>query len=351
MIKELLKEKSVWEKLMNEERPIVLYGMGDGADRVLKEFQLLNIKVDGIMASDEFVRGQKFHDFTVKTLSQHKEELEDFVILITFGSNRPEVMENIKRLSQEYTVLVPSVPVTGSSVFNRGYLMKNGTEIMMAYNLMADEKSKETFRNMCYFQFTGELKYLFDMECSKDDAFKILNLTSQEDYLDLGAYRGDTIDEFLKYTCNQYRSITAIEPDPKTYSKLLEAKGDMENTNLLNMGVWIQDTEIPFTLDKGKGSSIDREGILTQVTCINTLAKERAFTYIKMDIEGAEFVALSGGSELLAEKKPKLNVACYHRCSDIYKLPLMLNRLNPNYKIYMRHHPYIPCWETNLYCI
>mgnify|MGYP006386202523 CR=1 FL=1 len=64
MINTLLKEKSVWEKLMVTRKPIILYGMGDGADRVLQEFELLNIHASGVMASDDFVRGQSFHKFT-----------------------------------------------------------------------------------------------------------------------------------------------------------------------------------------------------------------------------------------------------------------------------------------------
>jgi len=83
----------------------------------------------------------------------------------------------------------------------------------------------------------------------------------------------------------------------------------------------------------------------------DSLAEDTKFTYIKMDVEGVEFVVLSGGMTLMAEHKPKLNIACYHRCCDIYRLPAVIHRANPNYKIYMRHHPYIPCWDTNLYCI
>ena len=267
MIRELLKEKSVWEKLMATDKPIILYGMGDGADSVLKEFSVLNISISGVMASDGFVRGQVFHGFTVQTLEQVKEEFNDFIILITFGTNKPDVIDRIKELNEEYTVLVPSVPVAGEKIFNRGYLMRNGTEIMESYNLMEDEESKEVFRNMCYFQYTGELKYLFAMESSKDDAYKILNLTSQENYLDLGAYRGDTIEEFLKYTCNQYKTITALEPDPKTYKKLVEAIGDMPNTRLLEKGIWNFDTEINFETGKGRGSVINnKEGVLTPLT-------------------------------------------------------------------------------------
>lgn len=352
MIKELLKEKSVWEKLMATDKPIILYGMGDGADRVLNEFSVLNINISGVMASDGFVRGQTFHGFTVQTLDQVKEDFDNFIILITFGTDKPDVIEKIKELSKEYTVLVPSVPVAGEKIFNRGYLMRNGTEIMEAFNLMEDEKSREVFKNMCYFQYTGELEYLFAMESSKDDAYKILNLTSEENYLDLGAYRGDTIAEFLKYTCNRYKSITALEPDAKTYKKLVENMGELPNTKLIEKGIWNIDGEVCFATGKGRGSVLNnKEGVLTPVTCIDTIAKETPFTYVKMDVEGVEFVVLYGGYEYLQSNKPKLNVACYHRCCDIYRLPLMLKRVNPEYKIYMRHHPCIPSWETNLYCI
>lgn len=352
MVEELLKEKSVWEKLMESTKPLILYGMGDGADAVLKELKLLNIKVSGVMASEGFVRGQSFQGFTVKSLCAIEEEFEDFIILLAFGSNKESVMDEIKHLALKHKVVVPSVPVAGECIFNRSYLIKNGMEIETAYKLMADEQSKRTFKDMCYFEFTGELEFLFDMECQKDEAYKILNLTSEENFLDLGAYRGDSIDEFLKYTCGQYKSITALEPDPKTFKKLVEAKGDMENTRLINKGAWNYDTEVRIKSHKGKGTSINtKEGELIPVTCINTLAEDCTYTYIKMDIEGVEFVVLSGGNKLLTNHKPKLNIACYHRCCDIYRLPIFLTKINPEYKIYMRHHPYIPCWDTNLYCI
>jgi FkbM family methyltransferase len=352
MVEELLKEKSVWEKLMEKNKPLILYGMGDGGDRVVDELELLNIKISGVMASDDFVRGQSFRGYKVETLSAIEEKFDDFIVLVVFGSYRDDVISNIKSLALKHKVMIPSVPVAGECIFNRSYLIKNGMEIEEAYKLMEDRQSKRTFRDMCYFQFTGELEFLFDMETDKDEAYKILNLTSEENFLDLGAYRGDTIDEFLKYTCGKYKSITALEPDVRSFKKLTESKGDMENINLINQGVWNYDTEIRIKSFKGKGTSVNtKDGEVTPVTCIDTLANECEFTYIKMDIEGVEFVALSGGNNLISQHKPKLNVACYHRCCDIYRLPLLLKRMNPDYKIYMRHHPYIPCWDTNLYCV
>ena len=62
-------QASVWEVLKKSEKPVILYGMGNGADKVLDECQRLGINVSGVMASDDFVRGQSFRGFTVKKLS------------------------------------------------------------------------------------------------------------------------------------------------------------------------------------------------------------------------------------------------------------------------------------------
>jgi hypothetical protein len=70
-----------------------------------------------------------------------------------------------------------------------------------------------------------------------------------------------------------------------------------------------------------------------------------------MDVEGAEFEAISGAAKTIAVQKPKLNIALYHRSADIFRLPLLINEINPSYQFHIRRHPYIPCWDMNLYCI
>ena len=72
---------SVWDLLKNTDKPIILYGMGDGADKVLREFDKLNIKPSGVMASDDFARYQQFHGFTVEKLSDIESCFDDFIML------------------------------------------------------------------------------------------------------------------------------------------------------------------------------------------------------------------------------------------------------------------------------
>ena len=99
----------------------------------------------------------------------------------------------------------------------------------------------------------------------------------------------------------------------------------------------------------GRGRGTNRGGDTPiQMVAIDEL--NTPFTYIKMDVEGSEALALRGGMHTLKQYKPKLNIACYHRSEDLYTLPLLIHELQPDYKIYIRRHPCLPCWDLNLYC-
>ncbi len=64
----------------------------------------------------------------------------------------------------------------------------------------------------------------------------------------------------------------------------------------------------------------------------------RKVDYIKMDIEGSEIVALQGSAMILHKFKPRLAICTYHKPSDIWEIPKLIKKLNPEYKIYFGHH-------------
>lgn len=347
----------VWDALKNSQKPIILYGMGNGADKVLDEFDKRNIKCSGVMASDDFVRYQNFRGFTVSKMSDFEEQYDDFTVALCFASSLPDVMHHIEYVATKHELLVPNVPVYGNEIVDDNFINKYKDDIQKAYNLLYDEKSKEVFCGVLNFLYSGKLSYLNAIESEKDEVFSnILKLSDTESYLDLGAYRGDTVDEFLHYT-NSYTKIVAVEPNLKNHQKLLENCGTLKNFVAVNAG--ISDTNSTMLVSKGGG----RQSVLTQspqanlklmqiiTTNVDTLCSKFCdFSYIKADIEGMEHKMLLGAKNALA-KKPKLNCAAYHTNSDFFTLVLKLNELNPDYKIYLRKHPYIPCWDLNLYCI
>lgn len=343
---------SVWDYFKSTAKPVILYGMGDGADKVIREFEKHNINISGVMASDDFVRGQSFHDFTVKKLSDFESELGDFDIALCFASQLEEVIQHIRDVAGRHTLLVPSVPVLGKNIFDKDFYEEHADDFFRAYSLLEDEQSRLVFECIVKFQYSGKIEYLSLCETPKSEAFKsILKLKDDESYLDLGAYRGDTIEEFLTYCGGEYDSITAFEPNGKNFAKLKEYCEGMDNINLWQLGSYSENTVLNFNNKAGRNCSISECGVPTKVAAVDSVLHKKRITYAKLDVEGAEKQTFIGMNEILKLFKPKLNVACYHRSEDLFSLILQLNKINPQYKFYLRHHPYIPHWDTNLYCI
>lgn len=341
-----------WEKLQNTSKPIVLYGTGNGADRVLDELTRLGIPVSGVTASNGFVRKRLFRGFPVMSLSEAEAKFGDFFAAIAFASSLPEVMGNMYALAARHETVMPCVPVYGDEICNRAFVRAHKAEIESAYGLLADDFSKQVFENGLLFQLTGGLPLLKATESDKTEALAgILKLTPREDYLDLGAYRGDTIAELLQFSGGTYRTITALEPNRKTFQKLSAFAGGMENTALICAAVGDRVGTHAFMGNAGRGSSLGNRGEEIPVTTVDEICKNKSVSYLKMDVEGAEYEAILGGRETLQAKKPKLNIAAYHRSADLFRLPCLLHEINPAYQIYLRHHPYIPFWDTNLYCV
>ena len=233
----------------------------------------------------------------------------------------------------------------------KGY-SKNKEQIESAYSLLADDLSKKVYENILKFYYTGRIDLLPPVTTDKDEAFgNILNLSENESYVDLGAYNGDTIDEFLHYTNGSYKRIIAFEPNAKNFEKLkLHCKG-MANVSLWQLGSYSKNTELIFNNKAGRNSAIADKGVATKVATVDTILCGMAAGYIKADVEGADMETLIGMQKTMENCKPKLNFSAYHRFEDIFRLALYIHSVNPDYKIFLRHHQYIPAWDTNLYCI
>ncbi len=339
----------IWTRLKSETKPILLYGTGNGADKILDELERLKIKVSGVFASSGFVRDRIFRGFRVLSLAEAEEIFGDFIALFSFGSNRPEVIENIKSIMQRHTLLAPEVPVCGGAIFNMDFAKKHKDKLEKAYSLLADEQSKKVFEQTTLFKLDGDISRLFACETPEDEAFNnIIRLKEGDSFLDLGAYNGDTVADFIKRV-GKYSHITAVEPDKKSFAKLVRNTNGL-NLRLINAAISESCGPIPFSFKSSRGSVADGDDLINSVT-IDEICRETAFDYIKFDVEGKELEAICGGKNTIKKDRPKMLVSAYHKSDDYFSIPLTVNKLNPDYKIYMRHYPYVPAWDTNFYFI
>lgn len=348
---ENIKDIPLWEHLKSTDKPIVLYGMGNGADMIIDVLDSLGLKYEDVFASDEFVRGHYFHGKKVLKHSEVKEKYGDFITLMTFAVHDEKTLSKVKQMSLEGEFYSPTVPVAGKGLFTYSYVKEYDAEFDKAYNILCDDKSKSDFIDVINFKISGKTEYLFESMYEKELLYKeILHLEDDETIIDLGAYDGDTIREFLKATDGRYKKIIAFEPDEKNFKKLLRKTEELENIERYNLGAWDKEETLFFAKKGGRNSRKDESGIPVNFNSVDNIVNEKV-TFLKMDIEGAEAKALDGAKKTIKKYLPKLYICAYHRNEDTWLLPQKIKELDERYNVYFRHHPYIPAWESNFYAV
>ena len=353
----------LWDRLKVSKKPVILYGMGDGAQKILNVMEQRGIKPSGFMASDEFVRGHSFAGFEVKKLSDIEKEFGDVTILVAFGTSIPEVMERIKGISEKHELYAPDVPVIGGGLFDKEYFAENEEKINEVYEMLADDKSKEVYLGWLNYRLTGKIDFLLENQTPKSEAYELMNLTEKEIYADLGAYTGDTVTEFLNVTGYKFDRIYAVEPDARNYSKMKRTHYVLNpyDFRTYNAGAWSEDCVMQFVQKGGRNSSLlpyDKGKPINpsmlreiEMRSLDSILDNEPVTLVKYDVEGSEDRALDGSRKAILAHKPKLIVSLYHRTEDMFSLPLKIKQMRSDYKFYLRQHPYIPAWDMNLYCI
>ena len=344
----------MWDELSRESRPVVVYGMGNGADKLIKRFEKYGIEIADFFASDGFVRGHFFHGKRVKAFSEIKAEYSDFVIVLSFASNRSEVLDMLLEIDSQYDMYIPDMPVAGDDYFDREFYNLHYSEICSAYESLADEESKRIFTATVNYKLTGRMKYLSIAKNTRDEIYSLMPCDSIVKMIDAGAYNGDTAREAKAYF-NNLEKIYAIEPDSRNFKKLVkysEAENDIEVITI-NSAAWNESTNGTFIDSGNRNSSVsstasyEHRDIGVSLVRIDGITDEK-IDYIKYDVEGAEREALLGSCGVIKAFYPTLLVSLYHRSADIFEIVNTLKECYPEYDMYLRRLRCVPAWELDL---
>ena len=365
-------------------RPILLYGMGNGADKIITVCDAYGIPVSDVFASDGFVRGHSFHGKVVLSFTQACEKYggSNMIVLLSFASSRPDVLETIDRVAATCEMYIPDVPVCGTDLFNTAFYEVHRHEIDTARALFADEESRRVYDGIIEYKLTGRMDILRATESAPADAYK--NILHAEDFLtsaDLGAYNGDSIRDLRQYA-PALQNVIAFEPDRRNFRKLTEygttlrEAGDPLNLHAIQAGAWshtatltfhgsgnrnagltdspqeAQGNILPSTADNpyfGKTAEVPVTSL--DAVCEELLDADTSMDYIKYDVEGAETEALLGSRRIIERDAPALLVSAYHRSADLFRLPILVHELNPAYKLHLRRMAGVPAWDINLYAV
>lgn len=343
----------VWQYLSHTDRPIVMYGTGNGADKIFSVFDRLGITVSSIFASDGFVRARSFHGIPVEAYADVLNKYGDgMIIVLAFGSDRPEVIERFYDLDGKHELYAPDVPVAGEELFDAAFYGKNRDSIEAARALFCDNESKAVYDDMINYRLSGRIGYLRGHTgCTAEIMSSLLDPSGYRLALDLGAYTGDTAKELISIA-PELETIIALEPDPRNFAKLAVSAGLTGKIEPHLAAAWSRRDILTFTKGGGRGIHRTGSGKTVEIAAApaDSFLDGRAPDYIKIDVEGAEDEAIDGCRESIVRYSPDLRIAVYHRSRDIFAVPLKLHEMNPGYRMYLRKGASVPGWDIDLIC-
>ncbi len=146
--------------------------------------------------------------------------------------------------------------------------------------------------------------------------------------VDCGAYKGDTFEE-LRVMAKKSCHIYAIEPlngrdVDVSYATWFHC-GLGESSGLGNV-VKYHPEKTGYKIGLGDGE--------IPIRTLDELFEDRPFSYMKMDIEGAEPSALRGGANVIRKYRPTIVACGYHLPEDMVEVPEILMELLSPCRLY-----------------
>ncbi len=155
---------------------------------------------------------------------------------------------------------------------------------------------------------------------------------------DIGSYDGLDSIRAIDYFSNSVLEILAFEPNKENYVRCTNNLVNYPSVRVFRLGVSSQNGK-EYIEGSGEGAHLSDNGRgMVETVALDDFIGDKKVGFIKMDIEGEEENVLVGAEEIIKKNKPIIALSVYHKCCDIWRIPMKLLELNPDYKLFFSHH-------------
>ncbi|MEE9215600.1 MAG: FkbM family methyltransferase [Thermodesulfobacteriota bacterium] len=346
-----INEKSFFALInnLNIQKGIVIYGAGNWGRWLLSLLKGYSVNVNAFLDLKAEMIGKVeglpvFKPDCNDFLRQEKEEM--YILIAANYIYHKKVKQNLNELGYKNVNLVKCVWYPGPLNFEKDLdsIINKKKDFLECAKILEDEKSFRIYEDAISSYVTAECKMSAEAETNNqyfpsDIPFK----KGYSKFIDCGAFTGDTITQLRKIK-GKVDTVIAFESDVHNFKALAEMirqnkESIAENILLYPCGVWSRLEQLRFNSGQGSGGVISEDGTsVIQCVALDDVLSDFIPTFIKMDIEGAEYEALLGAKKMIQNYKPDLAISVYHSIIDFCRIPLLINGWNLGYKFYLRCH-------------
>jgi FkbM family methyltransferase len=236
-------------------------------------------------------------------------------------------------------------------------LFDHRAEVERTMNMLNDNHSRQVLATVLKKYQLGEINY---SDICASNQYYLPEMYADyhchnEIVIDAGGYIGDSMQQFIKFFGPKLKRLYSFEPISSNLEQLRQAARRHQGYDIITL---------PYALDQADGESsllITKENVSSHLegrsahyanamhlitdsipvetrALDNLIPPEEKVTFIKMDIEGAEYGALQGARRIISTHKPSLALAIYHDPAHYFLIPQLIKAMVPEYKLYVRHH-------------
>ncbi len=222
------------------------------------------------------------------------------------------------------------------------HVYEQAEDVLRAEHVWADSESVEIYRANIRWRALGDPRDLPGRP--KENTYfprDLFEIVPRESFLDCGAFDGDTIRQSLAAGGASIGHIDGVEADSISFARLQrfvhELPDDLRSRIVLHpCAVGAKRGQIHFENSGTVDSKISALGSVVEVYPIDELFASQPVSFIKMDIEGAEFDALRGARKVIERDRPLLAICVYHTQDDIWRIPLLIHEMVPGHHLFLR---------------
>lgn len=262
---------------------------------------------------------------------------------------------NGKALYQQFVEYFAKYPLWGTLAPERGdydtlkrraaVLKRHSYDFLWLYRRLGDALSRRTLTAILANWTALDLSYPQTVKSIFPDYWEpdIFPDNRGEVLVDVGAFTGDSVAQYVRMYGRGYRKIYAYEVSPDSCAAMranVEKLG-LHDVVIRNKGAGSQPGELFLSRSAADASanqlSADARGERIEVAPLDEDLPEPV-TFLKMDIEGAEWDTLLGCEKIISQQHPRLAVCVYHGYDDLWRIPALIDSMYPAYEMYLRHY-------------
>lgn len=227
----------------------------------------------------------------------------------------------------------------------------HSADILECFDSMADDESKKIYQCIITAHLSHKSMFPFPYMGQYFACPEFLVPNGGEVFVDVGAYVGDSVEQYIFNRAGVFGKIYAFEPDIVNFTAMeyrverLKREWALSNDKIELVPYGVGKENFDMTIRngvQGLGSKLvegnEPDGKTVRVVKLDDFFKEKKVDFLKADIESFEYDMLCGAEKIIRRDRPLLAICIYHNATDLYRTMLWIKNLNLGYKFKVKHH-------------